>query len=124
MEPKEHYFKRCIFCHYSPLRRFPQFVFHNRGRCTREAEQKCLEDVTRKIYLYPDGVSLYKCYDVCELIVRVVCLLHMRRSLYKLRQLSNGAGRIIWIVDMLFYEGREIKRRYWDPEVERCFACL
>jgi len=36
VEPKEHYFKCCIFCHYSPSYRLPQFVFHDRGRCTRE----------------------------------------------------------------------------------------
>lgn len=85
VEPKEHYFECCIFCHYSPSYRLPQFVFHDGGRCTRETEQKYLENVTHKIYLYPDGVLLYKCYDVCELIVGVVCLVHMRRPLYKLR---------------------------------------
>ncbi|MDE6162094.1 MAG: hypothetical protein K2F98_00900, partial [Bacteroides sp.] len=45
-------------------------------------------------------------------------------SLYKFRKGANDAGRIVWIVDMLFYEGREIKRHCWDLKAERCFACL
>lgn len=62
--------------------------------------------------------------EAVNLIVRVVCLVHMRRPLYKLRQGSNDAGRIVWIVDMLFYEGREIKRHYWEGVLLACNRCL
>lgn len=38
MEPKEHYFKRWIFCHHSPLHKLTQFVFCDRGRWSRKVE--------------------------------------------------------------------------------------
>ena len=44
-----------------------------------------------KIYLHTDGALIYKCYDVCELIVGVACLVHMRRPLYKLKHVLEDA---------------------------------
>lgn len=52
--PEEHYFKRWIFCHYSPTWNLTQFIFHERGRRTREAEQKYLEEVSHKMYLHTE----------------------------------------------------------------------
>ena len=94
VEPEEHYFKRWLFSHYSPMHNLVQYVFHERGRRTREAEQKYLEEVSHKIYLHSDGAQLYKCYDTTELIVRVACLVHIRRPLFKLRHVYK-AGRIV-----------------------------
>lgn len=43
--------------------------FYKHGHKTREAEQHNLRDVNDKLYVHSDGVQLYKCYDVGELIV-------------------------------------------------------
>lgn len=116
VEPEEHYFKRWIFCHYSPKWNLTQFIFHDRGRRSREAEQKYLEEVTHKMYLHTDGAIIYKCYDVCELIVRVSCLVHMRRPLYKLKYVSSDAGLLVDIIDKIFHRDKEIKDQYQNPD--------
>lgn len=116
VESEEHYFKRWIFCHYSPKWNLTQFVFYERGRRFREAEQKYLEEVIYKIYLHTDGALIYKCYDVCELIVRVACLVHMRRPLYKLKHVSEDAKRLVDIIDSIFHFDKEIKKQYQNPD--------
>ena len=123
VEPEEHYFKRWLFSHYSPMHNLVQYVFHERGRRTREAEQKYLEDVKHKIYLHSDGAQLYKCYDTTELIVRVACLVHIRRPIYKLRHIFT-AGRIVKIIDLVFHLDKEIKKDYKDNELIREQRCL
>lgn len=123
VEPEEHYFKRWLFTHYSPMHNLVQYVFHERGRRTREAEQKYLEDVKHKIYLHTDGAQLYKCYDTTELIVRVACLVHIRRPIYKLRHVFK-AGRIVQIIDLIFHLDKEIKKNYKDNELIREQRCL
>lgn len=123
VEPEEHYFKRWLFSHYSPMHNLVQYVFHERGRRTREAEQKYLEEVSHKIYLHSDGAQLYKCYDTTELIVRVACLVHMRRPLFKLRHVYK-AGRIVQIIDLIFHLDKEIKKNYKDNESVRKQRCL
>lgn len=123
VEPEEHYFKRWLFSHYSPMHNLVQYVFHDRGRRTREAEQKYLEDVNHKIYLHSDGAQLYKCYDTTELIVRVACLVHIRRPIYKLRHVFK-AGRIVQIIDLIFHSDKEIKKNYKDNELIREQRCL
>ena len=123
VEPEEHYFKRWLFSHYSPMHNLVQYVFHDRGRRTREAEQKYLEEVKHKIYLHSDGAQLYKCYDTTELIVRVACLVHIRRPLFKLRHVFK-AGRIVQIIDLIFHLDKEIKKNYKDNELIREQRCL
>ena len=123
VEPEEHYFKRWLFSHYSPMHNLVQYVFHERGRRTREAEQKYLEDVKHKIYLHSDGAQLYKCYDTTELIVRVACLVHIRRPIYKLKHVFK-AGRIVQIIDLVFHLDKEIKKDYKDNELIREQRCL
>lgn len=114
--PEEHYFKRWIFCHYSPTWNLTQFIFHERGRRTREAEQKYLEEVSHKMYLHTDGALIYKCYDVCELIVRVACLVHMRRPLYKLKHVSADARQLVDIIDEIFHRDKKIEDQYQHPD--------
>lgn len=116
VDPEEHYFKRWIFCHYSPTWNLTQFIFHGRGRRTREAEQKYLEEVSHKMYLHTDGAPIYKCYDVCELIVRVACLVHMRRPLYKLKHVSADARQLVDIIDEIFRRDKKIKNQYQHPD--------
>lgn len=110
VEPEELYFKRWIFCYYSPKWNLTRFVFHERDRRTREAEQKYLT------YLHTDGTLIYKCYDVCELIVRVTSLVHMRRPLYKLKHVSADAGRLVDIMDKIFHRDKGIKKRFLNPD--------
>ena len=123
VEPEEHYFKRWLFSHYSPMHNLVQYVFYDRGRRTREAEQKYLEEVKHKIYLHSDGAKLYKCYDTTELIVRVACLVHIRRPLFKLKHVYK-AGRIVQIIDCIFHLDKEIKKNYKDNESIREQRCL
>ena len=123
VEPEEHYFKRWLFSHYSPMHNLVQYVFHDRGRRTREAEQKYLEEVKHKIYLHSDGAKLYKCYDTTELIVRVACLVHIRRPLFKLKHVYK-AGRIVQIIDCIFHLDKEIKKNNKDNDSIREQRCL
>ena len=126
VEDDLHYFKRWIFCYYAPLYSLTQFVFHERGRRTQEAVKKYFEDVMDKLYLHSDGAPIYKCYDVGELILRIACLVHMRRPFFKLKEFSKDAMLIMKLFDTIFHEDKKIKEKFSDPEDirrERC-ACL
>ncbi len=46
------------------------------------------------------------------MIVRVACLVHMRRSLYKLKNVSEDARRLVDTIDSISYFDKEIKKRY------------
>ncbi|MGN1254660.1 MAG: IS66 family transposase, partial [Prevotella sp.] len=111
-----HYFKRWIFCYYAPLPGLTQFVFHGRGRRTQEAVRNYFEDVMEKLYLHSDGAPIYKCYDVGELIVRIACLVHMRRPFHKLRDVSTDAMMILKIIESIFKADRQIKATYGNPQ--------
>ncbi len=116
VEDELHYFKRWIFCYYAPLLGLTQFVFHERGRRTQEAVKKYFEDVMEHLYLHSDGAPIYKCYDVCELIQRIACLVHMRRPFFKLKDFSEDAMAILKLFDAIFREDRLIKAAFSDPE--------
>ena len=68
------------------------------------------------MYLHTDGAIIYKCYDVCELIVRVSCLVHMRRPLYKLKHVSVDARQLVDIIDKIFHRDKKIKKEYQHPD--------
>ena len=116
VEDDLHYFKRWIFCYYAPLVGLTQFVFHERGRRTQEAVQKYFEDVIEKLYLHSDGAPIYKCYDTGELIVRIACLVHMRRPFYKLKDVSIDAMKMLKIFEDIFKEDRNIKESFTNPD--------
>lgn len=116
VEDDLHYFKRWIFCYYAPLYNLTQFVFHERGRRTQEAVKKYFEDVMEKLYLHSDGAPIYKCYDVGELILRIACLVHMRRPFFKLKDFSKDAMQIMKLYDRIFHEDRQIKEAFSDVE--------
>ena len=116
VEDDLHYFKRWIFCYYAPLVGLTQFVFHERGRRTQEAVQKYFEDVIEKLYLHSDGAPIYKCYDTGELIVRIACLVHMRRPFYKLKDVSIDAMKMLKIFEDIFKEDRNIKDSFTNPD--------
>ena len=119
VEPEEHYFKRWMFCYHSKRLNLTQFVSHKRGRRTREAIMEYFKEVTDRLWLHSDGAPLYKCYDVCELITRVSCLVHMRRPFFKLKDTSDDAGNIVRICDRIFHEDRLIKEEFPDAEERR-----
>ena len=116
VEDDLHYFKRWIFCYYSTMYNLTQFVFHNRGRRTQEAVRKYFEDVVEKLYLHSDGAPIYKCYDVGELIVRIACLVHMRRPFFKLKDVSPDAMKMLKIFEEIFRKDKEVKENYSNPE--------
>lgn len=116
VEEEQHYFKRWIFCHYSPSVKLTQFGFYKRGRRTQEAITSYLKDVREKLWVHSDGAQLYKCYDRGELIYRVACLVHMRRPFYKLKDSSDEASRIVKICDEIFHRDKLIKQAYTSVE--------
>lgn len=116
VEEEQHYFKRWIFCHYSPSVKLTQFDFYKRGRRTQEALTSYLKDVREKLWVHSDGAQLYKCYDHGELIYRVACLVHMRRPFYKLKDSSDEADRIVKICDEIFHRDKLIKQAYTSVE--------
>jgi hypothetical protein len=127
VEPEEHYFKRWIFCHYSPKNKLTQFVFYKRGRRTREAEQAYLGEVMdnmKKRYLHSDGAALYKCYDLCELIVRVSCLVHIRRPFFKLKQTSKVADQMVCKINEIFSQDKQIRQQFRTDDEIRQQRCL
>lgn len=70
-----------------------------------------------KLYLHSDGAPLYKCYDIGELIMRVACMVHMRRPLYKLRGVSDDAKAILKIFDEIFHKDKNIKDSFKDAAI-------
>ena len=69
-----------------------------------------------ELWLKSMGINIYKCYDVCELIVRVSCLVHMRRPLYKLKHVSVDARQLVDIIDKIFHRDKKIKKEYQHPD--------
>lgn len=112
VEEDLHFFKRWIFCYLAPTLGLTQFVFHERGRRTQEAVRKYFEDVMDKLYLHSDGAPIYKCYDVGELIMRIACLVHMRRPFYKLKDVSEDAMTMLNLFDAIFHEDKLIKAEF------------
>ena len=116
VEDELHFFKRWIFCYYAPSFGLTQFVFHERGRRTQEAVKKYFEDVMENNYLHSDGAPIYKCYDVGELIQRIACLVHMRRSFFKLKDFSEDAMMMLNLFDAIFHEDKLIKAAFSSSE--------
>ena len=69
-----------------------------------------------KLYLHSDGAPIYKCYDTGELIVRIACLVHMRRPFYKLKDVSIDAMKMLKIFEDIFKEDRNIKDSFTHPD--------
>lgn len=116
IEDEKHFFKRWLFCLYAAVPGLTQFNFFKRGRRTQEAIQSYLEEVMNKTYLQCDGAPLYKCYDIGELILRVSCLVHMRRPIYHLKDVSEDAMNIMKIYEDIFHKDKLIKAKFDSPE--------
>ena len=70
-----------------------------------------------------DGCPIYKCYDVTvkdlekcseitDIIIRVSCLVHMRRPFFKLKDCSQDAIDIVHLADEVFHLDKQIKTTY------------
>lgn len=125
VEEEQHYYKRWLFCVYAPELKLTQFFFHKRGRRSREAIVEYLKDVCHRLYLHTDGAPLYKCFegkddskgdDLYELIVRIACLVHMRRPFYKLKDVFEEACRIVGLINKIFHEDKRIKAMCSTPD--------
>lgn len=79
------------------------------------SREEILRGRSQKIYLHTDGAPIYKCYDVGELIVRIACLVHMRRPFFRLKDVSADAMKILKIFEEFFRRDKQIKADLTDP---------
>ncbi len=122
------YFKRWLFCIYAPELMLTQFFFYNRGRRSREAIVQYFKDVRHRLFLHTDGAAIYKCFEndggpdeskgdvLYELVVRIACLVHLRRPFYKLKDAYAEAERLVNLINNIFHEDKVIKSKYSSPD--------
>ena len=88
-------------------------MFFERGRRTRKAVEAYLSKAKKRLFVNSDGCPIYKCYDVTvkdlekcseitDIIIRVSCLVHMRRPFFKLKDCSQDAIDIVHLADEVF----------------------
>ena len=120
VEKDKHYFDRWMFCHHADSIKLTQFVFFERGRRTRKAVEAYLSKAKKRLFVNSDGCPIYKCYDVTvkdlekcseitDIIIRVSCLVHMRRPFFKLKDCSQDAIDIVHFADEIFHLDKQIK---------------
>ena len=125
VEKDKHYFDRWMFCHHADSIKLTQFVFFERGRRTRKAVESYLSKAEKRLFINSDGCPIYKCYDVTvdelekcsevtDIIIRVSCLVHMRRPFFKLKDCSQEANDIVQLADEIFHRDKLIKATYKD----------
>ena len=125
VENDKHYFDRWMFCHHADSIKLTQFVFFERGRRTRKAVEAYLANAKKRLFINSDGCPIYKCYDVTvdelekcseitDIIIRVSCLVHMRRPFFKLKDCSQDAIDIVHFADEIFHRDKLIKSTYKD----------
>ena len=125
VEKDKHYFDRWMFCHHADSIKLTQFVFFERGRRTRKAVEAYLVNAKKRLFVNSDGCPIYKCYDVtvdelekcsevADIIIRVSCLVHMRRPFFKLKDCSQDAIDIVHLADEVFHRDKLIKVTYKD----------
>ena len=123
VEKDKHYFDRWMFCHHADSIKLTQFVFFERGRRTRKAVEAYLSKAKKRLFVNSDGCPIYKCYDVTvkdlekcseitDIIIRVSCLVHMRRPFFKLKDCSQNAIDIVHLADEVFHLDKQIKTTY------------
>ena len=123
VEKDKHYFDRWMFCHHADSIKLTQFVFFERGRRTRKAVEAYLSKAKKRLFVNSDGCPIYKCYDITvndlekcseitDIIIRVSCLVHMRRPFFKLKDCSQDAIDIVHLADEVFHLDKQIKTTY------------
>ena len=125
VEKDKHYFDRWMFCHRADSIKLTQFIFFDRGRRTREAVEAYFSKAKKRLFANSDGCPIYKCYDVsvedlekcsevADIIIRVSCLVHIRRPFFKLKDCSQDAIDIVHLADEIFHRDKLIKTTYKD----------
>ena len=87
---------------------------------TRKAVEAYLSKAKKRLFVNSDGCPIYKCYDVTvkdlekcseitDIIIRVSCLVHMRRPFFKLKDCSQDAIDIVHLADEVFHLDKQIK---------------
>ena len=120
-----HYFIRWIYNFIAPGSGLTQYWFYGQGRRTQEAVEKYVEGITEKTYIHTDGAKMYEIYNAAGIIMRVACAVHVRRPLWKLKDTSDDAARVVYYFDTIFRKEREWnddkgmtcedrRRRRWD----------
>ena len=123
VEKDKHYYDRWMFCHHADSIKLTQFVFFDRGRRTRKAVEVYFSKAKKRLFVNTDGCPIYKCYDVsvadlekcsevADIIIRISCLVHIRRPLFKLKDCSQDAIDIVHHADEIFHRDKLIKATY------------
>ena len=123
VEKDRHYFDRWMFCHHADSIKLSQFVFFERGRRTRKAVEAYFSKAKKRLFVNTDGCPIYKCYDVSvadlekcsevvDIIIRISCLVHIRRPFFKLKDCSRDAVDIVHFADEIFHRDKLIKSTY------------
>ena len=123
VEKDKHYYDRWMFCHHADSIKLTQFVFFERGRRTRKAVEAYFAKAKKHLFVNSDGCPIYKCYDVtvdelercsevADMIIRISCLVHMRRPFFKLKDCSLDAIDIVHLADEVFHRDKLIKATY------------
>jgi len=123
VEKDKHYYDRWMFCHHADSIRLTQFVFFERGRRTRKAAEAYFSKAKKRLFVNSDGCPIYKCYDVTvkdlekcseviDIIIRISCLVHIRRPFFKLKDYSQDAIDVVQMADEIFHRDKLIKTTY------------
>ena len=123
VEKDKHYYDRWMFCHHADSIKLTQFVFFERGRRTRKAVEAYFSKAKKRLFVNSDGCPIYKCYDVTvkdlekcsevvDIIIRISCLVHIRRPFFKLKDYSQDAIDIVQMADEVFHRDKLIKATY------------
>ena len=123
VEDDKHYYNRWMFCHHADSIKLTQFVFFDRGRRTRKAVEAYFSRARKRLFVNTDGCPIYKCYDVtatdlekcsevADIIIRISCLVHIRRPFFKLKDCSQDAIDIVHLADEVFHRDKLIKAAY------------
>jgi hypothetical protein len=98
-------------------------VFFERGRRTRKAAEAYFSKAKKRLFVNSDGCPIYKCYDVTvkdlekcsevvDIIIRISCLVHIRRPFFKLKDYSQDAIDVVQMADEIFHRDKLIKTTY------------
>lgn len=106
-----HYFIRWIYDFIAPGSGLTQYWFYGQGRRSQEALEEYVKDITEKTYIHSDGAKMYEIFNAAGVIMRVACAVHVRRPLWKLKETSDDAARVVYLLDNVFR-----KERTWNDE--------
>lgn len=111
VEVPMHYYIRWIYDFIAPGSGLTQYWFYGQGRRSQEAVEEYVKGVTEKTYIHTDGAKMYEIYNAAGVIMRVACAVHIRRPLWKLKETSDDAARVVYLFDEIFR-----KERKWNDE--------